>query len=87
MIQPGDEILIIAKVEAVHGRDLLVNVAGHNIQISSDHGIARQNGEPLVRPAIPDGSSYVIGEDFHLGPRYDSDDMHRDYPNLGATDA
>jgi hypothetical protein len=34
------------------------------------------------QPTPPDGPPYIIGQDFYLGERYDSDDMHRDYPEL-----
>ena len=68
MIQPGDEILITAKVEAIHGQDLLVNVAGHNIQISDENIRLAIPDDAGYRIPVKDGLPYVIGEDFKLKP-------------------
>ena len=48
MIKPGDEVLVIAKVEAVNGHQLLVHISGHNIQITEDQ-LAHRDGRPLTR--------------------------------------
>jgi hypothetical protein len=43
---PGDLVLVIAKVEIVDLPMIMVNVVGHNLQISVDD-LAHWNGRPV----------------------------------------
>jgi hypothetical protein len=50
LIRPGDKVLVIGTVETLDGHTMLVNIGGHNLQIT-DNDLAHYHGEPVTNHA------------------------------------